>query len=176
MKFRALQLAVALGALGATGAHAQKAPAAPVPAAPATSPIKISKEAFLANSGTEFGRIDANKDGKLSKAELEQNDAAVWLAQARARNKANFNALDRDRNGSLSPDEFAAAIGRPPAFNVAAGLARLDTDRDSQISREEFRTGASANFDRLDTNKDGALSQAEIAAGRVRKPAPVAAR
>jgi hypothetical protein len=39
-----------------------------------------------------------------------------------------------------------------------------------------MRTGASANFDRLDTKKDRALSQAEIAAGRVKKPAPAAAR
>lgn len=165
-----LRLAVALGGLAASSALAQTSAVAP--ATTGTSPVKVSREAYLANSGTEFGRIDTNKDGKLSKVEIEQNNVDVWLAQAKARNRANFDKLDQDHNGSLSPAEFARLIGKPPAFNAQQLVTRLDTNHDGQISREEFRTGASGNFDRLDTNKDGALSQAEIAAGRAGPPSP----
>lgn len=45
----------------------------------------------------EFSGLDANKDGKLSKAELRKHKLAP-----------HFGMLDVNKNGTLSPTEFAA--------------------------------------------------------------------
>lgn len=159
--------------VGLTAASAAVASPQPQPQS-AVAPNKgsISREAFLGRSGTDFDRIDSNKDGKLSKAEIEQNSRAVWLARAKARNAAAFAQLDQDHNGSLSADEFARLIGQPPVFNGQPVITRMDTNHDGQVSREEFRAAGAVDFDKLDTNKDGILTPAEIAASRTRKAAP----
>lgn len=52
-----------------------------------------------------FARADANADGKLSKEEAARLPSIA----------AKFGELDRDQDGSLSPDEFAAAYAPAPA-------------------------------------------------------------
>jgi Ca2+-binding EF-hand superfamily protein len=126
-----------------------------------------------------FARLDTDKDGKLSKSELEA--AAASLFQ-----------LDVDRDELLTPQEllpslFApalAGVAPPPAMaagNRAASvppLFVLSTDEDraglavalltrygqgknSKLSRERLGLSAEA-FERLDANKDGALDAAEL--------------
>jgi hypothetical protein len=51
----------------------------------------------------EFGRADANADGKISRDEARGN---VTL-------NSRFRKLDRNGDGSLSPDEFKAARSDP---------------------------------------------------------------
>lgn len=46
---------------------------------------------------TEFAALDANKNGKLSKAELAKHKLGP-----------HFGMLDANKNGTLSPAEFAA--------------------------------------------------------------------
>ena len=48
--------------------------------------------------GDAFAKLDTNKDGKLSKAEMAKDPKA-----------AHFSMLDTDKSGSLSPVEFAKA-------------------------------------------------------------------
>ena len=50
--------------------------------------------------GGAFVKLDTDKDGKLSKAEMAKHPKA-----------AHFSMLDTDQNGSLSPAEFAKASG-----------------------------------------------------------------
>lgn len=47
-----------------------------------------------------FARLDANKDGKLSRAEMAKDPKA-----------AHFGMLDADKDGNLSPAEYANAKG-----------------------------------------------------------------
>lgn len=51
-------------------------------------------------SSDAFAKLDTNKDGKLSKAEMAKHPKA-----------AHFSMLDTDKNSSLSPSEFAKASG-----------------------------------------------------------------
>ena len=60
--------------------------------------------------------------------------------------------------GYAQPGVGPGAQGRGPG----AGFARLDTDGDGRISRQEYL----AHFDAVDTNKDGFLSQEEMRAAR----------
>jgi Ca2+-binding EF-hand superfamily protein len=126
-----------------------------------------------------FARLDTDKDGKLSKSELEA--AAVSLFQ-----------LDVDRDELLTPQEllpalFAPALAGlappppmvamnrkasvPPLFILStdedrAGLAvalltRYGQGKNSKVSRDSLGLAAET-FERLDANKDGALDAAEL--------------
>jgi hypothetical protein len=59
--------------------------------------------ASLPPSGAQtFAQLDANRDGVLTFSEA--------FADPRVSN--NFNVLDRDANGVLSPAEYVAIVGR----------------------------------------------------------------
>lgn len=86
-----------------------------------------------------FAKADADKDGKLTRAEIDQADVArraEFQQRMQARMDERFTALDANKDGRLSRDEV----------------------------KDKGRFAA--RFDALDTNKDGFLSKDELAAGR----------
>lgn len=103
-----------------------------------------------------FDAIDADKDGKITPAEL-----ADWR-------KARFEAADADKNGRLDQDELAAF--RLQAMQERAGaqagmlLERFDADGDGALSATEMpgSPGDGAGFARVDADGDGAVSKAEV--------------
>ena len=86
-----------------------------------------------------FAKADADKDGKLTRAEIDQADAAR-RAEATQRMQARMD------------ERFAA----------------LDANKDGRLSRDEVKDKGrfAERFDALDTNKDGFLSKEELAAGK----------
>ena len=113
--------------------------------------------------------MDADKNGQVTRAEAEAFLRLSAVASAQARNRQMFAQLDADRNGQLSPAEFARITAPPPAVNGQPFIARLDLNKDAQVSLVEHRTGKLAAFDRLDTDKDGTVTVAEMKAGGVIK-------
>ena len=116
---------------------------------------------------SQFRQMDADKNGQLTRAEIEQYQKQSALAEAKARNRAQFTELDTNRNGQLSPAEFAKLTPSAAAANAGPMLSREDSNRDSQISIVEHRSAALANFDRLDTDKNGVVTAAEMKAGGI---------
>lgn len=127
----------------------------------------IPRAQFIAQMDSQFRSIDADKNGQLTRAEIEQHQQQSALAEAKARNRAQFAELDTNKNGQLSPAEFAKLTPPAAAANAGPMLAREDGNRDSQVSLVEHRTAALANFDRLDTDKDGVVTPAEMKAGGI---------
>ena len=85
-----------------------------------------------------FAKADADKDGKLTRAEIDQADVArraEFQQRLQARMDERFAASDANKDGRLSRDEV----------------------KDSRLA---------GRFDALDTNKDGVLSKDELAAGK----------
>jgi Ca2+-binding EF-hand superfamily protein len=79
-------------------------------AAPAQSPGEISARARTAMEAA-FARTDANSDGKLTPEESEHMPAIAML----------FVQLDRNKDGFLSLEEFAAGyLGRAEAADDQA--------------------------------------------------------
>ena len=131
-------------------------------AAPVAQPLP--RATFNATMDGEYRKIDTNKDGQLSRAEVEAFQKAAIAVQVQARQRAVFVTLDGDRNGQLSLAEFSRVPVNPQRTNPDV-LMRFDTNRDGKVSLIEHRTATLANFDRLDVDKDGVVSLAEMTGG-----------
>lgn len=127
----------------------------------------LPRAQFIANMDGEFRKMDADKNGQLTKSEIEEYQKLQAVAQAQSRNRALFTQLDTDKNGQLSKTEFAKIATPAPAASAQPILASRDLNRDGQISMVENRTATLANFDRLDSDKDGIVTAAEMKAAGI---------
>ena len=84
-------------------------------------------------AGDYLARMDADGDGRVSLAEYQD-----WLSYA-------FDAMDRNRDATLTPDELPGGRGKP-------------------VTRTQHRNRLAATFKRQDGNGDGFLSAKELAA------------
>lgn len=157
-----------------TGAMAQVAQPATSPQSsgqaqrsPATAPPiePVPRAVFIATMDSEFRKIDADKNGILTRKEIEDFQRATSGLAARQRNVGLFQALDIDKNGQLSPAEFAGLPMNVSQPNAAPVLAQVDGNRDGQATLIEYRSGKLLNFDQMDRDKDGVVSVAEMKAG-----------
>lgn len=95
--------------------------------------LPAAASAQVASSGDYLARMDADHDGRVSLVEYQD-----WLSYA-------FDAMDRDRDGVLSPAEQPGGRGAP-------------------ITREQHRARLADAFRRQDANHDGFLGAKELAA------------
>ena len=135
----------------------------------AAGTVPVSCTAFIQTMDAEFRKMDADKNGIVTKKEVEDYQRAVSVLVAQQRNIALFQSLDKDKNGQLSPAEFAALPMNVPPPNPATVFAQTDGNRDGQITLVEYRSGKLVNFDRIDTDKDGTASVAEMKAAGITK-------
>lgn len=137
-------------------------------AATAQSAAPIPRATFLTVMDDEFRKMDADKSGQVTRAEIEAFERAVAVAEAQARNRAMFAQLDTDRNGQISLAEFARVTPSVP-LNAQPVIAEYDGNRDGQVSQVEYRTVKLGRFDRIDADKDGIASIAEQRAAGIIK-------
>ncbi len=108
-------------------------------------------------------RMDANKDGKISKDE------------ARGPIAENFDRIDTNKDGFIDKAELRRMVARNMAMAgggpAAAGGAMapdfdaLDKNADGRLTREELKgTPWHDKFDEIDTNGDGKIDKKEFAA------------
>jgi Ca2+-binding EF-hand superfamily protein len=148
---------------------AQAAPAAGAPAAPQ----QLTRVQLTQQLDAEFKDLDANHDGKLSKAEVQtamSRRATEAQTEMNAQLKTVFDKIDTNHNGAISLAEFEASQKVSiDSAKVDARVAQLDTNKDGVVSAEEYRNGTLTQFDAADANHDGIVSQAEAqAAGQGR--------
>lgn len=129
----------------------------------------VPRSLYIVTMDQEFGKMDADKNGRVTRAEVEAFQRSSAVAQAGARSRALFAQLDTDRNGSLSPAEFAKGVSPTGQVNGQPLIAQLDTNRDGNISLIEHRAGKLAYFDKIDLDKDGVVTAAELKAAGVTK-------
>jgi hypothetical protein len=128
----------------------------------------------------QFRQLDADGDGKVMPQEVVAKEARDQRAQALALNRKIFGDLDKDRNGSLSADEFGGLVGTPPSADPRPFMQRMDLDKDGTVTLVEHRTVLLATFDAIDSDKDGVVTPAEMQASEQREakaqPTPPAKR
>lgn len=150
----------------------------------------LTRAEAQANATQLFARMDANRDGKLDRADRS--------AQHAERQANMFASLDADDNGSISKAEWdkhsadrlakraersekRAAAGEGKRDGMHGGhhgkrggqhgmggrmMGKADTDGDKAVSQAEFQTAALARFDAADANKDGQVTAEERQAQR----------
>jgi len=149
-------------AAGASSVPAQK----PAPTAPA-GPQPIARASFILQMDAQFRQMDADRNGQLTRIEIEQFQKLQAVADAKDRNRALFVQLDADKSGQLSATEFSKLMSAPPTADATPMLTREDGNRDQKISLVEHRAATLANFDRIDADKDGVVTAAEMKAGGI---------
>lgn len=130
----------------------------------------VSRTEALSAADRHFARMDRNSDGVLTADELRgrhhkgHHRPGAPGADTKTPPPGAVTPLQTDRDGRVDKPARGAAAGRMDARM----LARLDTDRNGSVSREEFRAAAAKRFDRTDTNRDGRIDAAERAAMQAR--------
>lgn len=143
---RTLLAAAAVAALSsAAQAQAPGGPGGPPPNPDTNHDSKVTFDEFKAMESQRqarmFARMDANKDGKITTAEM---------TAARER----FAAERGEGQG-----------GPPPGARPGGGggfMMRADANKDGAITKAEMAAGLKTRFDMADTNHDGWLSKGEI--------------
>ena len=151
-------------------AAAQARPSSSGSAQPSASSVPVPRSDFIATMDGQFHKEDSDKDGILTRKEIEDYQQAVSFMAIDNQRRALFNALDTDRNGQLTPQEFARLNLPAPRISADADLQQADLDHDGRITLVEWRTAKLRNFDAMDTDKDGVVSVDEMrAAGLIKK-------
>ena len=159
-----LLIATALGAL-ATAAPAQSAQAG-------NEPQATSKASLQQRLDARFAQMDSNKDGSLSRAEVQSSHAnfvKVAKTAIARRLEQGFTASDTNKDGKVSLAEMTAAAPAAQKANAGKALQRLDTDKDSHVSLSELTAAAPSPklgdadqfMQRFDADRDGKVTAAE---------------
>lgn len=104
-----------------------------------------------------FATLDADGDGKITKAEIAEHQ------------EAQFAERDLDGDGSISKEELVAAMASKMQARMGQMADRMlekqDANGDGVINPGEMTGNRLADmFDRLDADGDGAISIEEMAA------------
>ena len=190
----------AAGIIVAGAAIAQAPVATPAPhAAPhAMAPMadKVhTRDEMVAKVRDHFARLDADKNGFLTKAEAEAGRGAMKHRIAERMGERRdpgvaFDRLDANKDGAISRDEFTKSRemrmerrmvmkdGAPRAPGAKAGkgmrMHRMggmmmggqmfdmaDTNKDGRVTLQEATDAAARHFDMADANRDGQVTPDE---------------
>ncbi len=89
---------------------------------------------------------------------------SVPEASDRTREQKRFDRYDKDRDGSVTRDEYLMA--RHKAY------AKLDVNHDGVLSFDEWAAKAETKFAAADKDRSGAMNAAEFAATAVKRKPP----
>lgn len=103
-----------------------------------------------ARAQQRFEAADADKDGRLTPAEMQ------------AAREARFAKADANGDGELSLEELDAARKAERMERLRRMVVWLDVDGDGMLSADEYEPRRGFMLSRMDRDGDGALSQEEM--------------
>lgn len=174
MKTVFLSAAAAVAVLTISPSFAQPAPTAPMTMQPMT------RAGIAAMIQQHFAMLDTNRDGLLTKAEMDAGKMARHDRTAdrkASRGDARFDRLDSNHDGAVTRPEFDSAHqatgddGHKGAHRMGmmmhAGMGgrmfeMADANKDGRVSLQEATNAALSHFDRADANHDGTLTTDEM--------------
>lgn len=128
--------------------------------------VDRSEAAAMPRLAERFDQIDADKDGRLSSAELPARGGKHGNRGGGGAG-GMMSRLDTDKDGRISRAEAAAAPRFAPRFE------QMDVNKDGYVDRADRQLRAServdAWFKQADTDNNGQLSRAEYDAAQARR-------
>jgi hypothetical protein len=108
--------------------------------------------------------LPAASAATASPPQTAEDDGPLPEASTRTREQKRFDRYDKDRNGTITREEYLAA--RRKAY------AKLDRDGDGRLSFDEWAIKATTKFATADRDKSGTMNAVEFATTAVkRRPA-----
>lgn len=113
----------------------------------------------LANKNKEehFKKMDTNSDGRITSSEHE------------ASSMEKFNKADANRDSMLSKGELVGFMvdekeksGKKAEKKSSKKMDKFDSNKDGQLTRDEYQSGSRDFFSKMDSNTDGALTKDEM--------------
>jgi Ca2+-binding EF-hand superfamily protein len=120
-------------------------------------PAASAMEPYLPKTQKSFNAVDADKNGKITAAEITP------------RAGKRFDRFDADKNGAVTPAEIEAVLKAALERQRDRIMAGLDADKDGTISRTEYDASVDKMLAAADGDKDGGLSLDEVRKSRVAK-------
>ncbi len=108
-----------------------------------------------AAAAKDFEAMDANGDGKISRAEY------------RNAGEKTFRQLDKNRDGVVSVKELSAAVEQHDGDkdSYRAAWRAMDRNGDGRITGAEHSSASYTAFSEMDADKDGVLTREELESG-----------
>jgi Ca2+-binding EF-hand superfamily protein len=140
----------------------------------------VTKIEISTKLDADYADMDADKDGKLTAAEIDARlvkSAEAKIELLKKERDAAFAKFDANKDGTITRAEFDEHAKLPTVKQPDAKpfLERFDADKDGSITLEEFRGPTLANFEAMDANKDGTVTPAEAKAEPAKAPATATA-
>ena len=163
-----------------------------VPSVAASMPAKVQTRAEVqAKVAEHFAKVDANRDGVITKAEADAAAQAFrgkWAERAKDRRDDRgdrmFERLDSNRDGALSRAEWDAGHaqreqrmasrdgdgrrdrhmrGKMHGMSGLSGhmFEMADANKDGRVTLQEAQAAALRHFDMADANRDGQITPDE---------------
>ena len=116
---------------------------------------KVSQDEMLARASETFERFDANKNGEVTKAEIDKKREAFRDARKAFREVKASNGEARQEARKALRDARMDRMG-------ARMFERADADKNGTLTKAEMETAAAAMFKQRDRNGDGSITAGEI--------------
>ena len=123
----------------------------------------LTRPDFIREMDAVFSRLDRDGSRVLLPEEIEAVERDAARAEVLRQNRQIFAKMDKDENGSLDLQEFAALANLDAiTIDTTPFMTQFDTDRDGTITLVEYRIVTQGNFDRIDSDKDGVVTPIEM--------------
>ena len=128
----------------------------------------IGCAALMASHGFAADQPGARLEAAFKKADTD-NDGTLTRAEAKSmpRVARNFDAIDADKDGTVSLDEIRASIQQAAQKMHDSAVEKFkaaDKDHDGTLTKDEAKAmpWVAKNFYAIDADKDGTVSGKEI--------------
>ncbi len=145
MKIKQISLlAAAMALAGTAAANHHESTAEKVKMLDTDGDGRVSQAEFTAKDGknaADFARIDANRDGYVTAAEMDAYKAGMKSGK------------DPHQAGHHQSGQHQSSPSK---------MKQADTDGDGRVSQAEHTAWSTAEFSRMDTNRDGYITSDEM--------------
>jgi Ca2+-binding EF-hand superfamily protein len=125
---------------------------------------KISSAEHADGTKAMFTKMDGNKDGQVTAAEMDtMHDSMKDKGHATARTDGGPN--DQKMADKKAYDDAGTGKSMPKMMSSEQKIAKMDTNNDGKLSAAEHSAGAKQMFSQMDADGDGALTAQEMQKG-----------